>query len=94
MRGRTLRLFVAAVLGVAGTVGAIWSEVVREKFADQRMSDNEAATVRAGAEAAKARSTGDFSDRIDDCAPSALGMWHAIGALIATNWNFPTSRNN
>lgn len=47
-------LVVGATLALIGTAGVFWSGGVREKFADERISSNEAETAKAKAETAKA----------------------------------------
>jgi hypothetical protein len=47
-------LIVGAVLVAVGTIAAIWSGGIRERYADQRQSDNERQTETAKADAAKA----------------------------------------
>jgi hypothetical protein len=47
-------LVVGAVLVATGTIAAIWSGGIRDRFADERISQNEADTARATAAAAKA----------------------------------------
>lgn len=47
-------LVLGAVLTVIGTIGAIWSGGIREKYSDERIAANEAQTARANAEAAEA----------------------------------------
>ena len=47
-------LVFGATLALIGTAGVFWSGGVREKFADERISANEADTARAKAETAKA----------------------------------------
>lgn len=48
-------LVCGAVLALVGTIGVVWSGGIREKYADERIASNEAATARAKAEAAKAQ---------------------------------------
>lgn len=47
-------LVFGATLALIGTAGVFWSGGVREKFADERISANEAETAKAKAETAKA----------------------------------------
>ena len=47
-------LVLGATLALVGTAGVFWSGGVREKFADERISANEAETAKAKAETAKA----------------------------------------
>src|SRR5574340_318342 len=47
-------LVLVAILAFIGTAGVFWSGGVREKFADERISANEAETAKAKAETAKA----------------------------------------
>lgn len=47
-------LVLGATLALIGTAGVFWSGGVREKFADERISANEAETAKAKAETAKA----------------------------------------
>jgi hypothetical protein len=47
-------LVIGAVLTVVGTIGAIWSGEIREKYSDERTAANEAQTARANADAAQA----------------------------------------
>jgi hypothetical protein len=47
-------LVVGAVLTLLGTIGAIWSSGIRERFADERIATNEAQTAKANADAAHA----------------------------------------
>ena len=47
-------LVVGATLALIGTAGVFWSGGVRERFADERISTNEAETAKAKAETAKA----------------------------------------
>ena len=56
-RFTTLRIFLIlrSTSGVLlGTIGAIWTGGIRERFADERMSNNETETARANADAAQA----------------------------------------
>lgn len=45
---------IGAVLTLVGTIGLFWSDGIRDKYADERIASNEAATAVANAEAAKA----------------------------------------
>lgn len=47
-------LSIGALLVLLGTIGAIWSGGIRERFADDRISSNEAKTLQATLDAAKA----------------------------------------
>ena len=47
-------VIIGAVLVAIGTIAAIWSGGVKERFADERISQNEADTSRANADAATA----------------------------------------
>lgn len=47
-------LILGAVLVLAGTVGTIWTSAVRERYADERISNNETQTATANENAAKA----------------------------------------
>jgi hypothetical protein len=47
-------LIVGAILTLAGTIGVIWSGSLRDKFSDERASDNERKTADANAKAALA----------------------------------------
>lgn len=47
-------LVLGATLALIGTAGVFWSGGVRERFADERISANEAETARAKAETAQA----------------------------------------
>ncbi|MDE2311167.1 MAG: hypothetical protein KGL01_10140 [Betaproteobacteria bacterium] len=47
-------LVLGATLALVGTAGVFWSGGVREKFADERISANEAETAKAKAETARA----------------------------------------
>ncbi|TDK23073.1 hypothetical protein E2F46_11950 [Luteimonas aestuarii] len=49
-----LLIVLGAMLALVGTVGAVWSGGVREKFADERITANEAETAKAKAETAQA----------------------------------------
>ncbi|WP_283742849.1 hypothetical protein [Sideroxydans sp. CL21] len=48
-------LVLGATLALIGTAGVFWSGGVREKFADERISANEAETAKAKAETAQAK---------------------------------------
>ena len=48
-------LVFGATLALIGTAGVFWSGGVREKFADERISANEAETAKAKAETAQGR---------------------------------------
>ena len=48
-------LVLGAILALTGTAGVFWSGGVREKFADERISANEAETAKAKAETAQAK---------------------------------------
>ncbi len=48
-------LVIGAVLALIGTAGVVWSGGIREKFADERISANEAETAKAKAETAEAK---------------------------------------
>src|SRR5262245_58389039 len=48
-------LVLGTVLVLAGTVGAIWSGSVKERFADERITTNEAQTAAAHADAERAK---------------------------------------
>jgi hypothetical protein len=48
-------LVLGATLALVGTAGVFWSGGVREKFADERISANEAETAKAKAETAQAK---------------------------------------
>lgn len=47
-------LVIGAALVLVGTIGIVWSSGIREKYADERISKNEADTARANADAAQA----------------------------------------
>lgn len=47
-------LVIGSTLALVGTIGAIWSGGILEKFSDERISLNEAETAKAKAETAKA----------------------------------------
>ena len=47
-------LVLGAMMALAGTAGVVWSGGVRERFADERISKNEAETAKAKAETAQA----------------------------------------
>jgi len=49
-----IALIIGAVAVLAGTIGVIWATGVRDRYADQRISKNEADTALANAEVAKA----------------------------------------
>ncbi len=49
-----LSLVIGTVLVLAGTIGAIWTSGIRERYADERISANEAQTSTAKADAARA----------------------------------------
>jgi hypothetical protein len=48
-------LVLGAIFALTGTAGVFWSGGVREKFADERISANEAETAKAKAETAQAK---------------------------------------
>jgi hypothetical protein len=48
-------LIIGALITVSGTVALFWSEGIRSRFADERISKNEAEVAQAQAEAAKAK---------------------------------------
>lgn len=47
-------IIIGAVFGLIGTIGAIWSGALRERYADARLSDNEKETAQAKSVAALA----------------------------------------
>lgn len=49
-----LALVIGSVLALAGTIGAVWSGSIRERYAQQKLSDNVAATASAEEAAASA----------------------------------------
>lgn len=49
-----IALVVGSVLALAGTIGAVWSGGIRERYAQQKLSDNVTATANAEEAAAKA----------------------------------------
>lgn len=55
-------IVLGAVLGVVGTVGAFWSDGIRERYADERIAANEARTAEARAKAAEAEARAAEAD--------------------------------
>jgi hypothetical protein len=63
-------IILGAIFGITGTIGAIWSTGIRERYADERISNNESQTALANENAAKANEHAARAN--EDAAKAAL----------------------